>query len=264
MLADEEITPRSVLEYVAAQRKGDVVGHEFHGNQWTGGQGGADTATLDLPKGWNKIDNAGDDASMPVMSGAERWIEPNLKMTIEFAANVELRHDQKVGLAETLTRLGTTNPMGSPFTVQVLPNALSTTSYGVTYGKYLVQLNADTWKLDPTKPDEHVFPGGEGSLETWGRFVGRSVPEARLTSPADYVMTHEYGHLLEERNPFNLTHSLAIGDAIHAADPPSSYGNWYHSNDHEAYAEAFAEWHLSGGETKMPIARTLAEMEGWK
>ena len=101
----------------------------------------------------------------------------------------------------------------------------------------------------------------------------------------EYTVTHEYGHLTSfahdmypkgvEHTPetahenFNapmgpMKTAFMSAQKVAANLPPdqglSEYGK---SNPHEAYAECFAEWTLTGGKTTNPIARTYADRFHW-
>lgn len=218
--------------------------------------GGEDSVAGRPPSGWADVTSKSDavDGAAPVMNEAERWQTPDGQMTIRFAPEAQISDTQKTHLAETLTELHESNPLGGPLTVMVVPSLGE--DYGLSVGRSVVSLSAEAFQLDPTKPGRD-----------WTNFVNQSTPEARITRPADYVMTHEYGHAIE-RNRGYLDHGAptpAAYEAIYKDPyPPSSYGNWYHHSVHEAYAEAFAEWHLSKGETRIGLVRTVAKIEGWK
>ncbi|MCG5459628.1 phage portal protein [Micromonospora sp. PSH03] len=85
------------------------------------------------------------------------------------------------------------------------------------------------------------------------------MPSAADGSKIRYVMAHEYGHaLMHSTDPPRSTvkeYARDNGDSL------SEYG----LSDHkEAYAEAFAEWYLSGGTTDNEAAQNYAKGFGWK
>jgi hypothetical protein len=101
--------------------------------------------------------------------------------------------------------------------------------------------------------------------------VGDTVPTAQ------YVVTHEYGHLTEfaaqhtsanENMPppatvqaaFAAANRLSAGLPANSSKGLSEYGR---NNAHEAYAEAFAEWTITGGKTDSAVAATYASIFGW-
>lgn len=81
------------------------------------------------------------------------------------------------------------------------------------------------------------------------------MPSYKDKGVVDYTLTHEWGHARD---------NLSDGDSIKAwgesMDGVSTYGLFSHR---EAFAEAFAEWNLSGGQTSNPSARAYAERYGW-
>lgn len=86
------------------------------------------------------------------------------------------------------------------------------------------------------------------------------------TKNMDYLMTHEYGHHLD------LTKNVDPGTfrATYKVNPLMKNRNFYDNlsrygkaHEVEAYAEAFAEWHHSEGQTKNPASIALARSEGW-
>lgn len=95
----------------------------------------------------------------------------------------------------------------------------------------------------------------------------KHVPEAgempahadeKLTE-AEWTLVHEFGHLLERRSgeSGDLHDAHSHGDHDHGL---SEYGR---TNPQEGYAEAFAEWWVSGGKTDNKAAKAYAERFGW-
>lgn len=226
---------------------------------------GGSVATTNMPKGWANVTSMADavDGAAPVMNEAERWQTHDGQLTMRFAPEAKISEAQKTHLAETLSTLRATNPLSGPLTVMVVPPREE--QYGETIGKSVITMGSDAFHLDPTAP--HVVGQLDAGRE-WHLFVSSGAPEARTTRPADYVVTHEYGHAIEADRygtPDGKFQTPAeVETAIHTLEQPSSYGNWYKNGEHEVYAEAFAEWYLSGGQTKVPMAQRLAELEGWK
>jgi len=90
-------------------------------------------------------------------------------------------------------------------------------------------------------------------------FASWFMPVARdsSTTQVRYHITHEYGHVLM----FQHGHGGAAHSAREAnKDTLSPYGK---TDYKEAYAEAFAEWSLSGGRTDNPAAIDYARKFGW-
>lgn len=82
------------------------------------------------------------------------------------------------------------------------------------------------------------------------------MPSYNSAGVVDYTITHEWGHAIDHLgNPESME---AWGNGM---DGASDYGlgSW-----REAYAEAYAEWTLTGGQTANASARAYAERFGWK
>lgn len=90
--------------------------------------------------------------------------------------------------------------------------------------------------------------------------------EAALAARGDLLagtMAHEYGHV---RFFETLTKGVVLKETTLFAQPAvkqalSSYGR---SNHLEAYAEAYAEWHLTAGQTTNGAAQAYGRAMGWK
>lgn len=104
------------------------------------------------------------------------------------------------------------------------------------------------------------FPGEEPD---W------AIPMAGKVSNREYILTHEWGHRLEadamkskQGGPDHIVYKLFdVRIAARKAGGLSTYGD---SDDHEGFAESFAEWALSRGRTTNPAARVYAETFGWE
>ena len=88
---------------------------------------------------------------------------------------------------------------------------------------------------------------------------GHFAPVALDSAPGhgvDYIVTHEFGHLVDDRSGRHLR-EVAVPRHLSV----SNYGT---TNERERYAEAFAEWYLTNGQTPILNARQMAEQYGWK
>jgi hypothetical protein len=89
-------------------------------------------------------------------------------------------------------------------------------------------------------------------------FDGGFMPEKLSTKSVRYVITHEYGHALMFQHGHGGKARRLYGEKV-------SGMSFYGESDYlEAYAEAFAEWALSGGKTTNVAARRYAEEFGWQ
>jgi hypothetical protein len=122
-----------------------------------------------------------------------------------------------------------------------------------------IQVNAAAMSTDVTH---------QGSLEGWHMPVSTTVPIAQ------YMITHEYGHLVEfttQNTPASNQPPAAVVSAWHAANRGaprgvergglSTYGAT--NNAHEGFAEAWTEWTISGGQTDNAAAKGYASIFGW-
>lgn len=96
---------------------------------------------------------------------------------------------------------------------------------------------------------------------------GFQMPSAKTgdTSNMDYLLTHEYGHHVDFAQNSNNGYSYnrhPLYDNSVFKNSLSRYGR-SDARGIESYAEAFAEWHHSGGQTKNPAAAAMAKYEGW-
>lgn len=88
---------------------------------------------------------------------------------------------------------------------------------------------------------------------------GNYMNQAQTANTVHYILSHEFGHTYE----FTKGRSSAA-NALFKDNRVSSYMSKYGSgNAHEAYAETFAEWHISKGATTNPVAKAYAKHEKW-
>jgi len=85
------------------------------------------------------------------------------------------------------------------------------------------------------------------------------------TKALDSAMAHEWGHLMT-RNPDDPTGAWwSMQSAVESIrDNNPTISGYSLKSWREYVAESFAEWHLSGGETKVEGARQVAELMKWK
>lgn len=85
------------------------------------------------------------------------------------------------------------------------------------------------------------------------------------TKAIESIMAHEWGHLMT-RNGDDPTGSWwSMKDAVESIrDNNPTISGYSLTSWREYVAESFAEWHLSGGETKVEGARQVAELMKWK
>ena len=145
----------------------------------------------------------------------------------------------------------------------VLTNSRQGGALGWTYAKKStpddrvdIFMNADYVNEDGTSVPEGIF----GSLPP-----GWQMPGSRKVSATHYTVLHEYGHrydydmnrrnaghLFEDRRVRRHLSSYANSKRIDGSDQP-----W------EGYAEAFADWHTTGGKSRNPSTLAYAHDQGW-
>jgi hypothetical protein len=98
------------------------------------------------------------------------------------------------------------------------------------------------------------YPGSDWAGEAhWGG----GMPASGNVSISQYVLAHEWGHAVNDE-PFGAAPNYESAQARVAG--MSDYGK---SSPYEAYAEAFAEWSLTGGKTTNVAAQQYARDYGW-
>lgn len=113
-----------------------------------------------------------------------------------------------------------------------------------------------------------VYPGADyifmnkGSVNKMGKggVFGKNwfMPNAKNVSGTEYTLTHEYGHQYDAQNKRSAARGLFENNNV--KQHLSTYGK---SQAAEGYAEAFAEWHTSRGQTDNPAAIAYARHENW-
>lgn len=87
---------------------------------------------------------------------------------------------------------------------------------------------------------------------------GWKMPISSKVSSASYVIAHEYGHQFDFSNRRSASVGLFENEKVR-----SNLSNYGKTMAQEGYAEAFAEWHLSKGETRNPAAIAYARHQKW-
>lgn len=107
----------------------------------------------------------------------------------------------------------------------------------------------------------HIPGSGGDILLTPRAFAGvladeaEKMPSAAKVSLLQYVLAHEWGHALSDAfDPSALFALVGIAGM-------SPYGQ---RNEREAFAEAWAEWFLTSGQTANPAAQAYADHFGWR
>lgn len=212
---------------------------------------------------------------------AERWgeavtIYSNGPHKVIAAEGVKLTPAQRKNLFAILDDLIVATDPHEQVVITVVPSgqmgALGMVSS--SSGRKTMQLSADL--LTP----ENMRPGFRGKYDTgeWGSGKKFEMPVRDKASKLRYVMTHEWGHMLDYRlhpedqvakddgREYDVHHDpLRETDDLfrEASDGLSLYAS---RNTFEAYAEAFVEWFLSGGgeHSDNPVVMAYARRYGWR
>ena len=93
---------------------------------------------------------------------------------------------------------------------------------------------------------------------------GHFMPEYKNTkNNLEYYITHEYGHVVDNRSQGfrgEVVEDRSVLDSSGSFNSLSKYGQ---ASDVEAYAESYAEWSLSDGESGNEAATYFADKYGW-
>lgn len=210
---------------------------------------------------------------------AEREVEAEAAVGVYVNGPHEIRISTSrridhTALMSIVDRLITTNP---PFgdvrlgaTITVKPQDQMDGSYGqVPRGSALVWISDETFEPYAA----HGFRYGK-------------MPAAMATSTLDYVVAHEWGHVLEGTRPDlideaeevstilnklgvfhrvsgSADHLLDMHRLLEAAQMHGDMSGYGETNIHEAYAEAFAEWFITKGATTNKLVQAYARRFGW-
>lgn len=90
-----------------------------------------------------------------------------------------------------------------------------------------------------------------------------------VKSQERHLLFHEYGHLTDDGATNHESMVVKVRKAYTRAGanftgPHSGLGVYATKDDHEAYAEAFADWHGTKGKTKSAATHDYAKTFGWK
>lgn len=109
--------------------------------------------------------------------------------------------------------------------------------------------------------DYWILTGRPGSVGDYNEDPDWFMPTSKDLPGLRYVLTHEWGHALDPQQPEVIAVWIRAQALERRKGLLSSYGK---KNAHEGYAEAFAEWVLSGGRTKNPVVKLYAREFGWR
>lgn len=117
------------------------------------------------------------------------------------------------------------------------------------------------------EPGKSYYPKGFVMPEATNH-LGSSEPNTPEQT-ARYLISHEYGHTMDNLRSGSSGTSPSMRAAYsdimkrHKAGEATGLSEYGRSQPAEAYAETFAEWHMSGGKTTSPAAQHFARLYGW-
>lgn len=200
--------------------------------------------------------------------GTVAWVSQDGQRMVMFDAPVD--QADRVALVRSLDDLATSNPPAGPVSVTVVPtapshnrDALGDGTYGMVTGRSNIRLNVNIFDADTQR-----------TIRGTDHVTGRSAMDQAAADPKvavpDYVLTHEYGHVLEAskewhgtlaeeyQHPPDRSRDNERFDALKELRPVSVYGM---NNSRESYAEAFAHYRLNPEPAELPDR--LAAIDGW-
>jgi hypothetical protein len=124
-------------------------------------------------------------------------------------------------------------------------------------GGNVMSVNANAWSKEK-KSNRRLT--GEEFIEIRQGDIGRTVnmPVCMDVPVWKYTMAHEWGHMFDNRSYMEQQDQYISPKA--KAKNMSAYGR---SSPREAYAEAFAQYFLTGGSIKLSTVKWYAEQNAW-
>lgn len=88
------------------------------------------------------------------------------------------------------------------------------------------------------------------------------MPSAK-SNPAEYIIAHEYGHTLQPAHGTANSSNPATGDSSLFKENKAKLSRYGGASSTEGYAEAFADWHVSGGQSDNSATQAYGKYFGW-
>jgi len=259
--------------------KGDVEGHAFHGNQWTGG----------IPEGWSSV--SVHDYAVSQLAGMKDTVARTSKgMPPEYEAKFSemlfngksekeyINETEKMWSGSKIIKLD-----GNKTVLINRPDSHLSDEQVKTVAERIALLN----EAFPQAASLIVLGNKLGAVDDKGNFSGASTLWDRTTingdvvgngtmdsmtkgwspdsskgmSVLEYTTIHEFGHAIMFQKYAGDEFAKATSSLINENVSPSKYGTYSHE---EAYAECFADYVCSGGKSPNGMTQTLANAEGWK
>jgi hypothetical protein len=175
------------------------------------------------------------------------WETPDAHVAVSFHGSAEIPPEQQAEFVRVADELQRENPTDQYVMIEVVPAREATVADGGATLATSVEMSASVFD-DPDR--SLLFSDTEPLLP----------PDV---TTADYVLTHEYGHVLDfDRHGDYWDHIPPHLDAaVRTGDPPPS--RYAQQDPFEAYAEAFTYHRLVPPEHHNAFVRALADGEGW-
>lgn len=103
-----------------------------------------------------------------------------------------------------------------------------------------------------------ITPKVAGENDPLPSEIGFKMPSISEVPHRDYVLAHEWGHLIEMRPDAESTMRK-----LRNQFPDAFRSGYSKKNDHELYAELFAEWFMTEGKTDNALVQATAKEFGW-
>ena len=166
------------------------------------------------------------------------------------------------------------NPSGSDDITVVGPKGFKG-GYGIGLGSGVFEFT-DGKTMGLTNSAGDVYVNGtityQSTLKDWDNSVRSGFHPEEMANVEAWksVLVHEYGHSLDSGlvdlgvNAVTDEGASRSPETKQVLDEHPSASQYGLSNYYEAYAEAYAQFYLSGGKTTDTLAQALAKTEGWK
>jgi SPP1 gp7 family putative phage head morphogenesis protein len=174
----------------------------------------------------------------------------NNGVTVAIRSGVTVNENALKTLYDNIDSLMVKNP--KDVLIKIEPLSRNTFGKAVTGGNVM--------SLAPRTVDDIQVGYKEGTSEFDKGF--KMPVRAEVTQNA-YTLTHEWGHLLDEKTGSQIGKITKMRNRA-VRDNPSAISRYGQTNGRETVAESFAEWHLTGGRTTNPLVRDIAREYGWK
>jgi len=256
--------------------KGDVAGHEFHGNQWTGGEGGGESGSSKF--------SGSDFKELTPKEARQLFTAKGNSMTPDRPDLAKAYADRQMAKYDRVLTLSNGAMLKIEKDMPITDKKLETVknAFANLQSKYPDKPRTVAIEQSPhgRKEEGSSLPGGDfirltrlgvssasGNQENHEKNVanGYHAPAGAGVDNTVYTLTHEWGHTMDHvrGEPDSPEVRAALRNSDQYRTGYAKEGDTYTKRS-ETYAEAFTEYTLSGGKTENVLAQKLAAAEGWK